>query len=210
MQHNANEVIVHHILFSFWVCNTIDTESSIYDNSSVCMKKIIYRIWIYAGDIVGVYTNDRPVKNELSGHNVTGIISHITQHSISVAFDSHLDHLNFNVYDNHLKLVKFANDVTYRRLNDCIECLKDSSGLPRKLFGEEPLLPVSNEVGDTDYAGATFYNSNLNHCQREAVLFALSRRDVAIVHGPPGTGKTTTLIEIILQHVATGCKVCYF
>jgi len=167
---------------------------------------------IYAGDIVGVYTNHRPVQSELSGHNVTGIVSHISQCSISVAIDSQLDHLNLNVYGNHLKLVKLANDVTYRRLNNCLKCLKEASGLPRKLFGEEPLLPVTYEVGNANYGcvGTTFYNSNLNHCQREAVLFALSRRDVAIIHGPPGTGKTTTLIEIILQHTAAGCKVCYF
>ena len=52
-----------------------------------------------------------------------------------------------------------------------------------------------------------FFNTQLNQCQRDAVSFALSRCDVAIIHGPPGTGKTTTLIEVILQHVAMGCKV---
>ena len=39
----------------------------------------------------------------------------------------------------------------------------------------------------------------LNQSQNEAVQRILEAREVAVVHGPPGTGKTTTLVEAIIE-----------
>lgn len=61
----------------------------------------------------------------------------------------------------------------------------------------ESLDPVSLEK-------IHFRNPNLNEWQKKAVAMALSARDVALVHGPPGTGKTTVLVEIICQAVEAG------
>ena len=47
----------------------------------------------------------------------------------------------------------------------------------------------------------------LNPPQQDAVRFALSAQDVAVLHGPPGTGKTTTLVEVIYQAVRSGDRV---
>jgi superfamily I DNA and/or RNA helicase len=65
-------------------------------------------------------------------------------------------------------------------------------GLHEPRFGREHPVPFA---------------TTLNPPQEQAVRFALSARDLAIVHGPPGTGKTTTLTEVIVQAVRRGDKV---
>lgn len=50
-------------------------------------------------------------------------------------------------------------------------------------------------------------NKTLNESQLRAVAAVLANENMVIVHGPPGTGKTTTLVEAIVQLVRNGEKV---
>lgn len=47
----------------------------------------------------------------------------------------------------------------------------------------------------------------LDDSQQAAVTHALSAEHLAVIHGPPGTGKTTTVIEVIRQAIRRGDKV---
>lgn len=53
----------------------------------------------------------------------------------------------------------------------------------------------------------SFQNQELNESQQEAIKAILQTEQITIVHGPPGTGKTTTLIEAIHQLIKAGEKV---
>jgi len=52
-----------------------------------------------------------------------------------------------------------------------------------------------------------FFDEKLNKFQREAVKNAMRFMPLFLIHGPPGTGKTVTAVEIIRQYVAQGKRV---
>ena len=66
---------------------------------------------------------------------------------------------------------------------------------------ERPAKPALDPVT------ISFYNKNLNESQQQAVTAITQNDELTIVHGPPGTGKTTTLVEAIAQLVQAGEKV---
>lgn len=110
-------------------------------------------------------------------------------------------------------LAKLANDVTYKRLKNVLNCIEKSEHfglLHNFLFGQSdlsiPLQHLNPKLVDEN-GSLKFKNANLNSSQREAIEFALKQKELAVIHGPPGTGKTTTIVELITQEVKQGCKV---
>lgn len=73
----------------------------------------------------------------------------------------------------------------------------------------EPLFPKL--VQDTGSPISThpshFFHPHLDAAKKRAVLECDRRPHLAVIHGPPGTGKTTTLAAAILSAVANGDKV---
>lgn len=91
--------------------------------------------------------------------------------------------------------VQMAFDETsYRTMFDALDRAvnaKGRLGYLRDLFG-------SHQKAET-FTFTPMHFQYLNATQEHAVNEVLRAKDVAVVHGPPGTGKTTTLVEAVYE-----------
>ncbi len=85
-----------------------------------------------------------------------------------------------------------------------LETNKELYPLFQYLHGDTSVQMEQPAVQNTSL---TFSNSRLNESQQQAVKAITQNPHICIVHGPPGTGKTTTLIEAVCQLVKDGEKV---
>ena len=152
--------------------------------------------------------------SDLHGQIASGVVTNVKSNAIHVSFEDSFDELLTTLSDDALyNIIKLANDVTYKRLRIVLDRIKDGSrfsALHNALFGVGSLSSPHQTLPPQllDKEGSIVYeNNNLNQSQREAINFALLQRELAVIHGPPGTGKTTTIVEYISQEVKSGHKV---
>lgn len=96
-----------------------------------------------------------------------------------------------------------VGDRAIRRFRDARPS-EDVGRLGALLYGEG--TPVFLRTRDLDTL-ATARDAGLNAPQRAAVEKALNADGLALIHGPPGTGKTRTLVEVIARAVARGERI---
>ncbi|KAJ5306009.1 hypothetical protein N7508_005024 [Penicillium antarcticum] len=139
-----------------------------------------------------------------------GVVTRTSERAVWIAFgqqggggrSKEEDEAVEELWGKKLWAIKLANDVTYRRMRQTMEKIvkmtdSDYSHFMRVAFGQTtPLRPDEEAAGPVEFIDPT-----LNDSQKDAIRFALASQDIALIHGPPGTGKTHTLIELIMQMV---------
>ncbi|MEN9640588.1 MAG: hypothetical protein RLZZ262_2457, partial [Bacteroidota bacterium] len=100
---------------------------------------------------------------------------------VNLLFDS-------KTYDEMFKALNVLINVERGRLKQLRDIVL---GYQKAQFRNETIAPVST----------------LNESQNEALCQMVNAEDIALVHGPPGTGKTTTLVAGINNLVGSGQKI---
>jgi hypothetical protein len=99
-------------------------------------------------------------------------------------------------------ITALLNPVPFDREKDAVITLRDDEHAGELLTGQCDLT-FSNSAA----AQSTPQDTELNQEQQVAVTHALLADDLFCIHGPPGTGKTRTLIEIIRRAAQAGRSV---
>lgn len=145
-----------------------------------------------------------PSQLETSKDLITGTVTKVAQQNISIAIENDIETLDQDLNDaSTYKIIKLSNDITHKRIKTALVSLKEanlnerSSRLADVLFlNREPEQAQACAIVED----MKFFNKRLDDSQKDAVKFTFQQKELAIIHGPPGTGKTTTLVEIIKQN----------
>ncbi|KAJ1508576.1 hypothetical protein HMI55_000324 [Coelomomyces lativittatus] len=150
------------------------------------------------GDIVLVQPDVGPLtSNEQS---IQSTIYRITEALVTVVFSENIpDFLNARC-----RIIRLSNETSYLRMKCVLQTLqndKSPSILTQILLHrEDPTLGFPS-------CETNFFSKKLNESQQAAVQFCLATSQLGLIHGPPGTGKTETLVELIQQLVKRGERV---
>jgi len=89
------------------------------------------------------------------------------------------------------------DDTTYREMSKAVNKVLEA-GKQERITELRDIL-IGNKKPSFHRWNVHYHNPVLNPSQNRAVQRALEALDVAVIHGPPGTGKTTTLVQAIKE-----------
>ena len=125
--------------------------------------------------------------------NFTGTVSYVDGDRMVVSVPDNGQLIDVQGAEN-VGIQLFFDETSYKTMFEALDRViraKGRLGYLRDLF-------YSDQPAET-FSFAPMHFSYLNRTQEDAVNQVLQAKDVAIVHGPPGTGKTTTLVEAIYE-----------
>ncbi len=104
--------------------------------------------------------------------------------------------------------IKLAPDQrTTAIMKSTLNNLEANAALYRLFEEIHGTAPVKQQAFNQESQSIIFKNKQLNPSQQDAVKAMVANNEMLIIHGPPGTGKTTTLIEGMLQLIVQGEKI---
>lgn len=147
-----------------------------------------------AGKSVSVFSNasGKPEKE-----HTNGVINYVRDNTMVIILTG--DELPDWIDDGQLGVDVMFDEMTYREMEFALrEVMKADTS---RVASFRELLLGNGTPGQSHARVRETATKFLNQSQEEALDMVLNCRDVAFIHGPPGTGKTTTLVAAIAETV---------
>jgi predicted DNA helicase len=134
-----------------------------------------------------------------SREDPSGIVARRQRARVSIAFDEPPPDW---ATEGRVVLELQPSSATHERLAGAVRRMREARRWHAVLREEAPRFETRPREGPLQGA-----SPDLNSEQNAALALAERAQDVMLVHGPPGTGKTTVLVEAVRRAVARGEKV---
>lgn len=144
-----------------------------------------------SGKLINLFSNNTSNQNdELS---VSGVVNQVSEFEMLITLNSNFfpDWIN----DGKLGVQLLFDENSYKEMEKALKFLLETEQ-KRIIELKEIILGEKEAFFEQKYL---INNPRLNESQNLAINKIESARDIAIVHGPPGTGKTTTIVHSILH-----------
>lgn len=144
------------------------------------------------GNVVTVFSS----QEEQMTHQLNGVISKLSKNEMTVALN--VEQVPQWLFEDTIGVFLAFDETTYREMFHALERVQEAktnrlAELRELLIGKARPQFIPTPEGQLKPAPL------LNPTQQKALQHVLEAQDIALIHGPPGTGKTTTLVAAIAQ-----------
>ena len=132
--------------------------------------------------------------NELRYFHLTGTVNYVDGDRMVVVLPDNGSLIGIQSCEDPVGLQLFFDETSYKTMFDALDRVIRAKG--NRLASLRDLFYSKTQKAEQLYFESMSFPW-LNPTQEKAVNEVLRTKDVMVVHGPPGTGKTTTLVETI-------------
>ncbi len=143
------------------------------------------------------------IKERLHYFNFSCVVSYVDGDNMVVILPDAGRVIDLQHAQGQVGVQLFFDETSYKCMFDALDRVINAKG--NRLAYLRDLFYLGQQAQRFTFESQRF--PWLNPTQERAVNEVLWAKDVAVVHGPPGTGKTTTLVEAINETLMKECQV---
>lgn len=181
--------------YSWYPLQIVQTGFALGDKAFVVVERTTRRDephQLRAGQTVRFFTQSPHVKDP----DKQGVINYVERNRMKIVLNARdvPDWITFG----QLGVDQLFDDRSYQEMERALNKVMQAKG--DRLAELRDILTGRKKPADI-FETTPVQLPGLNDSQNAAVTAVLANRDVTVIHGPPGTGKTTTLVAAIAQMV---------